>query len=170
MNGINYTNDLHEFLESQYQLRAKRKPKAHYKKPASVKELEQLYFDTKCLKRPDNPYPVKTKFRDDTANGLTQCVTSWLQLHGYFAGRVNTTGTYNKKLGRFIHSGSRKGMADVTAVINGRHVSIEIKIGRDRLRPEQLKVKNEVEQAGGCYIVAASFDNFLEQANKIIAQ
>jgi len=84
-------------------------------------------------------------------------------LNGHFAGRVNTTGVYNQKLGKYIHSGSRKGMADVTVVVNGRHVSIEVKAGKDRLRPEQLKVKQEVEMAGGVYFVVKSFDDFLEQ-------
>ena len=162
--------DVKNFFEYLRQPKQKPQRKPLYRKPETVRQLEAAVFAKEKAIKPDNPAIYKTSFRDDTANGLTACVVAWLKYHGYFAGRVNTTGTYSHKLGRYIHSGSRKGMADVTAVINGRHVSIEIKIGRDRLRPEQLKVKNEVEQAGGCYIVAASFDNFLEQANKIIAQ
>ena len=160
--------EIQDFLESQYKLRAKRKPKAAYRKPESVKLLEQLHFERKRLKHPDNPYPVKAKFRDDSANGLTKCITAWMELNGYFAARINTTGTYSQKLGKYIHSGSRKGMADVTAVVNGRHVSIEVKYGKDRLRPEQIKVRNEVEAAGGVYIVASTFDNFLEQIKSIL--
>ncbi len=141
----------------------KRTPGKRYIKPDSIKELERLHFECKQKKHPDVPYLVKTKFRDDTANGLTKCITAWLQIHGHFAGRVNTTGTYNSKLGKYIHSGSKKGMADITAVIRGKHVSIEIKTGKDRMRPEQIKVKQEIEAAGGVYIVASSFDNFLHQ-------
>jgi hypothetical protein len=144
----------------------RRKPP--YRKPESVKELENQYFDYECAKHPNFPYPVKTKFRDDGANGLTKCVVKWLELHGYFAGRVNTTVTYSQKLKRYIHSGSRNGMADVTAIVNGRHVSIEVKIGRDTLRVAQMRVKDEVEKAGGTYIVARSFENFLEQIEPII--
>jgi len=88
---------------------------------------------------------------------------------GHFAGRVNTTGTYSQKLGRFIHSGARKGMADVTAVINGLHVSIEVKTGNDKLRPEQMKVRDEVKAAGGVYMVVTSFDNFMEQIKLVTA-
>ena len=156
-------NDIEQFVEYLREKKPKRKPKAPYRKPDSIKELEQLHFEQKRMRNPDMPYPVKTKFRDDSANGLTRCITAWLQLNGYFAGRVNTTGTYNQKLGRYIHSGSKRGMADVTAVINGRHVSIEIKHGKDRIRPEQLKVKQEIEAAGGVYIIASSFDGFIEQ-------
>ena len=146
----------------------KKSKKAAYKKPDSVKELERIHFEVKQAKHPGTPYLVRTKFRDDSANGLTKCITAWLSLHGHFAGRVNTQGTYSQKLGKYIKSGSRKGMADVTAVVNGRHVSIEVKIGRDKIRPDQLKVKQEIEEAGGAYIIASSFDIFLTQIKQII--
>jgi hypothetical protein len=89
-------------------------------------------------------------------------------MNGYFSARINTQGNYSQKLKRFIHSGAKRGMADVTSIINGRHVSIEVKSGRDKLRPEQWKVKDEVEAAGGIYMVVSSFDNFLEQINPLI--
>jgi hypothetical protein len=143
-----------------------KRAESRYIKPESVKNLERDYFAFKYRENviPENCRFV-TKFRDDSANGLTKCITTWLRLHGHFAGRVNTTGTYNSKLGKYIHSGSRKGMADITAVIAGKHVSIEVKFGRDRMRPDQMKVKQEIEQAGGIYIVVSSFDSFLEQCN-----
>ena len=145
----------------------KKSKKPAYRKPDSLKELERIHFEAKQAKHPDVPYLVRTKFRDDTANGLTKCITAWLSLHGHFAGRVNTQGNYNAKLGKYIKSGSRKGMADITAVVNGRHISVEVKIGKDRIRPDQLKVKQEIESAGGAYIIASSFDNFLEQIKQI---
>ena len=145
----------------------KKPVKPNYKKPDSLKEFERLHFEAKKLKHPDTPYLVRTKFRDDTANELTRCILAWLKINGHFGARINVTGTYNAKLGKYIRSGSRKGMADITSIINGKHVSIEVKIGRDRMRPDQEKVKAEVEAAGGSYIVASSYDDFLEQINKI---
>lgn len=162
---MNELEKIVEYFAKKELLNQKRKKKPAYIKPSSVKELERFNFERKRLKHPDNPYPVKTIFRDDSSNGLTRCIISWLELHGYFAGRTNVTGIYNQKLGKYIHPGSRKGMADVTAVVNGRHVSIEIKSGRDRMRPDQLKVKSEIEAAGGCYLIVSSFDDFL---NKIL--
>jgi hypothetical protein len=145
--------------------RKRKAPKPRYNKPASIKELERLHYTDKQARHPDikPEWLPKTTFRDDSANALTKCIVAWLQLHGYFAGRVNTTGTYTHKLRTYIHSGSRKGMADITAVVNGRHVSIEVKTGRDKPRPEQMKVKQQVEDAGGIYIFVHSFDEFLEQ-------
>ena len=141
----------------------KKTPKARYVKPQSVKELERLHFEAKKLRYPNNPAVIKTSFRDDTANGLTKTIIAWLKLNGHFGARMNTTGTYSAKLGKYIHSGARKGMADIQAIINGKHVSIEVKTGKDRIRPDQMKVKSEVEAAGGVYIIASTFDNFLEQ-------
>jgi hypothetical protein len=54
-------------------------------------------------------------------------------------------------------------MADITAVVNGRHVSIEVKTGRDKPRPEQMNVKRQIEDAGGIYIFVRTFEDFLEQ-------
>ena len=162
-------NDIEQFMGyfREAKLKKKRKPKAPYRKPDSIKELEQLHFEQKQRKNPNMPFPVKTKYRDDSTNGLTRCITAWLTLHGYFAGRINTTDIYNKKLGRYIHSGSKRGMSDITAVINGRHVSVEVKYRKDRIRPEQLKVKQQIESAGGVYIVATSFDDFIEQIQRL---
>ena len=159
-------NELQQFLENYEKTRPKKQPKPPYKKPASVRQLEDDVFEQKRLKHPDVPFLLKHQYRDDSANGLTACVVAWLQLHGYFAGRINVTGTYSKKLGKYIHSGSRRGMADITAIIGGKHVSVEIKHGHDKMREAQLKVKHEVEQAGGVYIVASTFDDFLEKINK----
>ena len=148
---------------------SKKQRKIPYRKPESIKELEKAYFEYECNKYPNFPNYARVTpiFRDDNANGLTKCIVKWLEMNGYFAGRVNTTGTYSQKLKKYIHSGSKRGMADVTAVINGRHVSIEVKVGKDKLREAQINVKREIEQAGGIYIVASSFDNFLKQITKM---
>lgn len=142
--------------------------KQSYKKPQNVKQLEEdykrFYYASRVI--PDN-LQTDFKFRDDTANGLTKCICNWLSMCGYFGGRVNTTGTYNKKLGKYIKSGATLGMADITAIKNGKHVSIEVKTGRDKPRKEQLKRKEEIERAGGFYIFVNSFDNFINQFKAI---
>ena len=159
-------NELIDFLDKYEENKTKKQRKPSYWKPESIKLLENELLQKKKAKYPNNPYPVKDILRDDTANELTKCVCKWLELNGYFSARINTTGTYSAKLGKWIHSGSKRGMADITAVINGKHISIEIKTGNDKPRPEQLKVKQEVEAAGGVYIFVRSFDDFLIQINE----
>ena len=161
-------NEIQEFLNQYALSKPKKQRKLPYRKPESIKGLERSYFERKQAKRPYLPYHVKTTFRDDNANGLTKCIVAWLELNGHFAARVNVTGIYDSNLKRYRHSGSRRGMADVTAVVGGKHVSIEVKTGKDRMRPEQLKVKQEIEQASGLFIVVSSFDDFLKQMESII--
>jgi len=144
----------------------KKKTKERYVKQQSLKQLEALHFKAKLAKYPGNPAVIKPSYRDDSANGLTRAIIAWLKLNGYFAARINTMGTYNAKLGKYIRSGSTKGIADIQSVVNGLHISVEVKIGNDKMRPDQLKVKSEIEKAGGIFIIVSSFDNFLEQIKK----
>jgi hypothetical protein len=146
-------------------------PKASYRKPDSIKQFEKQYQAWYYKGREHNfppEYQIKLSFRDDRANDLTKLICAWLKMNGYFAARVNTTGTYNAKLGKFIRSGSTNGMADITSVINGKHVSIEVKVCRDRPRPDQIKVQEQIRSAGGVYIFVHSFDDFLEQIKNLI--
>jgi hypothetical protein len=162
-------NIIADFLNEIDRNKAKRVPKPRYKKPESIKQLENDLLKIKIQRHPTVPHMerLRDNLRDDSANALTKCICKYLQLHGHFAARVNTQGNYNARLGKYVYSGSRKGMADISAVINGRHVSIEVKVGKDRPRLEQLKVKDEIEAAGGHYIFVHSFDNFLEQLEQI---
>jgi hypothetical protein len=43
-----------------------------------------------------------------------------------------------------------------------------VKIGKDKIRESQLKVKREIEAAGGVYLIVRSFDDFLEQFEKYL--
>lgn len=160
-----------EFMEGLRQLtEGNRKPprKARpYVRPQSIVRLEDEYYAFKKTQHPDNPAVCRTSFRDDTANGLTKCILAHLRLKGFFAARVNTTGVYNYKLGKYIRSGSTLGMADVNAIINGRSVQFEVKAGKDRPRPEQLEVQRKVRAAGGEYFFTHSFDEFLNQINAL---
>ncbi len=121
------------------------------------------------------------KFSDRTSNGLTQCVLTWLRLHNHYAVRVTTTGrqlqgeTVKDVIGRthtlpskWIPGTTRKGTADIHTIINGKHCSIEIKIGRDRMSKEQATTQQDVEKAGGCYYVAKDFESFKQWYDKLI--
>jgi hypothetical protein len=55
----------------------------------------------------------------------------------------------------------QKGSADLSATINGRSVKIEVKIGRDKQSEFQKKYQEQIEQAGGIYVIIRSFSEFL---------
>ena len=90
------------------------------------------------------PTPVVTK-----SNGLTTFIINFLNWSGYRATRINTMGRQIN--GKFIPSATRKGTADISATIKGRSVMIEIKVGKDKPRPEQLAEQQLERQAGGIY-------------------
>ena len=151
-----------------FNIKIEKKTPKRYIKPDSIKELERIHFERKKENHSTVPYLVKTTFSDKGSNELTKSIIAYLQLKGHAAFRVNSTGIYDKRINAYRPSGARRGLSDINAVINGKSVSIEIKTGRDRIRPDQMKVKSEVEAAGGVYLVASTFDNFLLQIKKYL--
>jgi len=119
------------------------------------------------------------KYRDNTANGLTQCVIDWIRLNGYQAERINCTGRYidNSQVftdvvgrtrsigsGQWLPSSGTKGTADISAVIRGRAVKIEIKM-KDRQSEDQKRYQAEIERAGGVYLLIHSLTEFVQWYN-----
>jgi len=47
------------------------------------------------------------------------------------------------------------------------NVAIEVKVGRDKLSEHQIRIKQDIEQAGGYYIVARDWPTFIEQWDAI---
>lgn len=141
----------------------KPKPAApRYKKSAELQEFETAY-NAKRYEGKNTPpaYQVKKHFSDKTANGLTAAIEAHLEFCGHFAARVNTTGIYDKRRGVYRTTNARKGMADISAVINGKPVQIEVKAGKDRPRTDQLQVKEEYEKAGGKYVFVHTFAEWI---------
>lgn len=137
-------------------------------KQGNKRALEDLALKDKVSRYPAVPDHARprTKFNTSTANGLTQAILTWLKLNGCWATRVSSAGRYLPGAG-FIPSTTRKGTADIHAVIDGRHVSIEVKIGRDRMSEAQKKTQTEIQAAGGLYFIAKDFDSFMAWYNTI---
>lgn len=112
---------------------------------------------------------VRKTFSDKDANSLTRAIIAHLQLHGHFAARVNTTGIFDSRRAVYRQTNARRGMADVSAVINGRAVQFEIKAGNDRPRTEQLQVRAEVQAAGGIYEFVHTFAEYIAIYDQITA-
>lgn len=152
--------------------------KPPYKKPQAVKELEELADIENQRLHPNMPakFLARSKYRDDTANGLTKCIIDFIRLNGGQAERINTMGiprdsrkTVTDVVGRsqvigsveWRTSGTTKGSADISATIRGRSVKIEVKIGKDGQSDAQQKYQASVEQAGGVYYTAKDFTSFV---------
>ncbi len=120
---------------------------------------------------------ISTTFPDVTkANGLTRAITNYLSWTGSYANRISSAGRMGKAqerqasgniltINKFIPSATKRGTADIHCVINGKHVSIEIKIGRDRMSEHQITEQQRITAAGGIYIVIHTIEEFFTWYN-----
>jgi hypothetical protein len=161
-------NELRQLLQSidiERKTRRLKPPKPQYIKPPSIRRLEADYDAYYYAKHADIPdyARVYKHFADDTANALTRAIMVWAEVNGASASRINTTGIYDVKRGIYRHSGATRGVADIDLIINGRAVKIEVKIGKDKQSEAQRLYQQRTEAAGGVYIIARNFDDFLEK-------
>lgn len=137
------------------------------------KKLLELYRATLHPRFAD----MKVSYSDATANGLTQMVLQFINLSGYQAERISTSGRYidNKKIvtnvlgqrsqigsGKYIPGTGTKGSADISSTIKGMSIKWEVKIGRDKQSEAQIKYQAQIEKAGGKYFLIHSFEEFYE--------
>lgn len=129
----------------------------------ALAELISLDCDTKRERYSNVPaaYIPQSKFESVTSNGLTECVLKWLTLKGHYTSRIQSQGQFNEKLGVWTKSTVRRGIGDVMAIIGGRSIMIEIKVGRDRQSDHQKRTESEVTESGGLYLIVRSFSDFL---------
>jgi hypothetical protein len=149
----------------------------------TLKELSLLKQSIDAKKYPNMPldYIPLFKYTDKTANGLTRCIIDYLTLHGYQAERISTTGrmvdntkNYTNVLGitkqigskKWIKGSGTKGSADISATIKGKSVKIEVKIGKDRQSEHQKAYQQSIENSGGLYLIATSFEQFINNITK----
>lgn len=132
----------------------------HSKPLVKGSEEWDAYFGKKTLN--------KGKKKKSPTNELTNAIQQYIQLIGGDAFRINTTGIYDENLGMYRTSGSTKGVSDLVAVIKGKFVGVEIKVGSDKQRPMQLKFQLRVEKAGGIYIIAKDFDSAKIEIDKLL--
>jgi len=147
--------------------------------------LQQLYINDQAKKYPSMPIHLMAgrKYTDKTANGLTKCIKDFLNFQGHQAERISTMGrvldnrkTFVDVMGRsrtigstqYIPGTGTKGSADLSGIILGRSVKLEIKIGKDRQSEAQKQYQKSVESAGGYYYLAKDFDSFIEWYDEFI--
>lgn len=136
-------------------------------------DLETAYLKEKYPSIPEFAL-AKTKWSDSSANALTKAVMGFINLSGYQAERINTTGMWRQGAKLKVGEGTRqmpgkwtkgtgtKGSADISATINGRSVKIEIKYGKDIQSDDQIRYQEMIEKAGGIYIIVKNFDDFIQ--------
>lgn len=95
-------------------------------------------------------------------NDLVRSIRLYLSEIGAISVPVDTPGLLYTRDGRPAKFGV-KGTLDIAATIKGRAVWIDAKIGRDKLKPEQVKFCQAQEKAGGIAFAAWSIDDVADR-------
>jgi hypothetical protein len=91
-------------------------------------------------------------------NDLVRSIRLYLSEIGAMSVPVDTPGLLYTRDGRPAKFGM-KGALDISATVKGRAVWIDAKIGRDRLKPDQVKFCAAQERAGGLAFAAWSVED-----------
>lgn len=133
----------------------------------------------------DHGIPAPMIPSDKKANGLTSLILRWMLYHGHYANRISTQGqAHVAKIPKFnlhdqqVHhfeqvrwtkGNTKRGTPDITAIVGGRSLWIEVKVGRDRMSEEQEKQRFDIQQAGGLYFIARDMESFVDWYYEIIS-
>jgi hypothetical protein len=141
--------------------------------------LKALELESMKRKYPNTneSYLGLSKWNDNSANALTQCVITYITFMGGQAERISSQGQYREGAkiqvgtgelahqrqlpGKWTPGQSTKGTADISSTIRGRSVKIEIKYGKDVQSQVQKDYQASIERAGGVYIIVRTFDEFV---------
>jgi len=120
------------------------------------------------------------KFPDtNKANGLTRFVIDMINWNGGYANRISSMGRIinapqKQSSGvilttkKYIPGTTNKGTADIHAIIDGKHFSIEIKVGKDKMSEYQHEEMARVRGAGGNYMIVKDPESFCTALDFII--
>lgn len=113
--------------------------------------------------------PHESTGRAKTAE-TTRRILDFLVRAGVFAKRVNVIGVPLFREGAVagFRPSTMVGFPDILAVLPpvGRCLGVEIKTGKDRLRPEQEGVHHQLRKVGAVVMVVKDFEDFCGQWEK----
>ena len=90
-------------------------------------------------------------------SGTQKAILDYLALRHIFHYR-NNSGAFKRDDGHFYRFGAT-GSPDIVCVINGQYVGIEVKAPKGKQSENQKAFQEELERAGGRYILAYSLDD-----------
>src|SRR3990167_10525397 len=94
-------------------------------------------------------------------NKTTQLILKYLFDKKIYAWRQNSS-PIPLSTGGF-RPAAKSGLGDIIFIHHGHHYEVEIKTGKDRLRPSQIGHRANLLRAGATYFLIKNFDDFLNQ-------
>lgn len=99
------------------------------------------------------------------ATELTNAVIDYIYRQEGFAYRAESSGVFDSKL-QLYRTAPKKGVSDIIGIYKGKFLAVEIKIGKDRLSPEQIGFLKNIAHCGGYTFVAKDLPSFQEWFTK----
>jgi Holliday junction resolvase len=99
--------------------------------------------------------------RNITEQKIQRQIIEYLTLKGWFVIKNNTVGIYVKSRDSYIPNPAR-GLADLTAIREGRVVMIECKVAKGKQSPSQAQFEANWKGKGGEYILVRSLDEVIK--------
>lgn len=111
---------------------------------------------------------MKTKTVAENANSITEGLINLINMHGQYAGRINTVGIWDARRGfyRKLKKGEQ-GKSDIIACIKSHFWGIEIKFDEDTQSDDQKAFEARIKQAEGQYRIVKTWNEALELWNEI---
>jgi hypothetical protein len=91
---------------------------------------------------------------------LTNQIIDFIYRQDGYAWRSSSTGIFDRKIGGY-RTAAKRGVSDILACFKGQLIAIEIKIGKDRLSPEQEGFILSVNHTGGKAFVVHDLEEFM---------
>lgn len=147
-----------------------RKPKTDPTTDASKARYREAKWEYECK---FHPLWVKGNFSGSfflepdypncaEANGLTDFIVNYINWAGGNATRISSEGKAIVKNGEIIRipSSTRNGTSDVKSTWRGKPIYWEVKAGKDKPSPAQLKEQIRERRAGGEYLFVHNAEEF----------
>jgi len=154
----------------------------------AIKQLKALYIENNRKRFPSLPETARVIpiYTDKNTKGLTKCIIDFVKLKGYHIERTGCEGRviderktitdcvgFNRNIGSLkrVYSSSQRGTSDLKAIINGQFIAIEIKCQatNDKQSDYQKEYQKQVENSGGVYLIAFTFQQFYDWFNNFLS-
>lgn len=121
----------------------------------------KYHAETRDISEADLKYEFgkSCKFTVKDTNSLTRAIEALCFVIGGLGCRINSTGIFDEKTGKWRKSNSKRGIGDINVCLNGANIWIEVKWGKDKQSEEQKKFQRQLERAGGLYLIAKDFES-----------
>lgn len=96
-----------------------------------------------------------------TTNSLTKEALRIFSICGFNVWRQNNGGVYDAKIKGYRANSSTPGISDILGYHKktGKILAVEIKAGKDKLSPVQVRFLDDIKNAGGyCFVIRSTYD------------